>query len=73
MLEICANNTHLMLIKNEQKYVNTLYISKKALKTVYKKIKANCLNIIHYLIIIYCLFKKDIQDSVASRRRGMPV
>ena len=51
MLEICANNIHLMLIKNEQKYVNNLYISKKTLKTVHKKIKANYLNIIHYLII----------------------
>lgn len=49
MLEKCANNIHLMLIKNEQKYVNNLYISKKALKTVHEKIKANCLNIIHYL------------------------
>lgn len=39
MLEICANNIHLMLIKNEQKYVNNLYISKKALKTVQKKIR----------------------------------
>ena len=39
MLEICANNIHLMLIKNEQKYVNKLYISKKALKTVQKKIR----------------------------------
>ena len=37
MLEICANNIHLMLIKNEQKYVNNLYISKKTLKTVHKK------------------------------------
>lgn len=71
MLEICANNIHLMLIKNEQKYVNNLYISKKALKTVHKKIKANCLNIIHYPIIFYCLFKKGIQDSVDLRRRGM--
>ena len=40
MLEICANNIHLMLIKNEQKYVNSLYISRKELKTVHKKIKA---------------------------------
>ena len=71
MLEICANNIHLMLIKNEQKYVNSLYISKKALKTVHKKIKANCLNIIHYLIMFYRLFKKSIQDSVDLRRRGM--
>ena len=37
MLEISANNIHLMLIKNEQKYVNNLYKSKKALKTVRKK------------------------------------
>lgn len=49
MLEKCANNIHLMLIKNEQKYVNNLYISKKALKTVHKKIKANYLNIIQTL------------------------
>ena len=53
MLENCANNIHLMLIKNEQKYVNNLYISKKALKTVHKKIKANCLNIIHYCSAIF--------------------
>lgn len=39
MLENCANNIHLMLIKSEQKYVNNLYISKKALKTVQKKIR----------------------------------
>ena len=71
MLENCANNIHLMLIKSEQKYVNNLYISKKALKTVHKKIKANCLNIIHYPIIFYCLLKKGIQDSVDLRRRGM--
>jgi hypothetical protein len=71
MLEICANNIHLMLIKNEQKYVNSLYISRKELKTVHKKIKAICLNIIHYLIMFYCLFKKGIQDSVDLRRRGM--
>lgn len=58
MLEICANNIHLMLIKNEQKYVNNLYISKKALKTVHKKIKAICLNIIHYLIIFIVSLKK---------------
>lgn len=58
MLEICANNIHLMLIKNEQKYVNSLYISRKELKTVHKKIKAICLNIIHYLIMFHCLFKK---------------
>lgn len=68
MLEICANNIHLMLIKNEQKYVNILYISRKELKTVHKKIKAICLNIIHYLIMFYCLFKKGIQDSVDLRR-----
>ena len=49
MLEKCANNIHLMLIKNEQKYVNNLKIKKKALKTVHKKIKANCLNIIQTL------------------------
>ena len=65
MLEICANNIHLMLIKNEQKYVNSLYISRKELKTVHKKIKAIC------LIMFYCLFKKGIQDSVDLRRRGM--
>ena len=58
MLEICANNIHLMLIKNEQKYVNNLYISKKALKTVQKKIKAICLNIIHYLQCINLSLKK---------------
>lgn len=39
MLEICANNIHLMLIKNEQKYVNNLYISKKALKQSIKKLR----------------------------------
>ena len=58
MLEICANNIHLMLIKNEQKYVNNLYKSKKALKTVRKKIKAICLNIIHYLINFIVSLKK---------------
>lgn len=36
-----------------------------------KNIKANRLNIIHYLIIFYCLLKKDIQDSVDLRRIGM--
>ena len=32
MLEKCANNIHLMLIKNEQKHINNLYISSKSQK-----------------------------------------
>ena len=53
MLEICANNIHFLLIINEQKYVNNLYISNKSTKkNVRKEIKANCLNISHLLIIL---------------------
>ena len=53
MLEICANNIHFLLIINEQKYVNNLYISDKSTKkNVWKEIKANCLNISHLLIIL---------------------
>ena len=40
MLEICANNIHFLLIRNEQKSVNNLYISNKSTKkNVRKEIK----------------------------------